>query len=344
MLERRPGADVAAQMSEDIRDETELIQTYLAPLAAERPGAFGLADDAALIPTVAGVDLVVSSDPIIAGVHFFADDRADDIAWKALAVNVSDLIAKGSEPLSYILTLAFPQRPQRDWMASFATGLAAAQAEFGCALIGGDTDRTPGPLTIGVTMFASSPRGTFVRRQGAAVGDVVYVTGTLGDAAAGLALRLDAQAFGDFTEGDRSFLIGRYLRPSPRLALAATLRAHATAAIDISDGLMKDLSRLLGSAGGLAAPFSALPLSTALSNALMSTGAVADMVLAGGGDYEVLFTVAEPDCEAMERDAAACGVAVTAIGAIVPESGVLFVDASGRAIVPRRSGYDHFAR
>ena len=170
-------------MTGKVANETELIQTYLAPLAAGFPGALGLADDCALIASDAAHDLVVTTDPIIAGVHFFASDRADDIAWKALAVNVSDLIAKGAAPLAYTMAIAFPQAPDRSWMAAFADGLKAAQLAFGCQLIGGDTDRTPGPLSISITVFGQVPCGQMIKRSSARQGDHVFVTGTLGDSA-----------------------------------------------------------------------------------------------------------------------------------------------------------------
>jgi thiamine-monophosphate kinase len=203
-----------------ITSETELIETYLAPLAAGAPGAFDLKDDAALIEMEAGFDLVVSTDPVIAGVHFFADDEPQNIAWKALAVNVSDLAAKGAEPIAYTMALAFPEAPRRDWMAAFSAGLREAQTAFGCTLIGGDTDRTSGPLSIGVTAFGKVPRGLMVRRGSALIGDRVFVTGTIGDSALGLQLRKSPEAFGaSLSQSDSEFLVSRYLRPQPRVML-----------------------------------------------------------------------------------------------------------------------------
>jgi thiamine-monophosphate kinase len=325
-----------------VENETDLIQTYLAPLARGMPGAFGLKDDAALISTEPGIDFVISSDPIIAGVHFLATDRADDIAWKALAVNVSDLAAKGATPYAYILTLAFPEAPERAWMASFVQGLAAAQDDFGCHLIGGDTDMTPGPLSIGVTAIGTVPKGGFVRRRGAAPGDHVFVTGTIGDAALGLAIHRDPTLFAEvLTEGDRSLLVGRYLRPSPRTALAEVLREHASAALDISDGLLKDLLRL-AAPSGLTLALDSIPMSTPVRAALASDPRVADAVLGGGDDYELLVAVPEDAVPAFAQGAARVGVSVSDLGVLEAGAALDVLGPEGTRIVPRRFGYDHF--
>lgn len=330
--------------SERVESETDLIQTYLAPLACKMPGAFGLRDDAALLSPEPGTDIVLTTDPIIAGVHFLPSDHPGDIAWKALAVNVSDLAAKGAEPLAYLLTLALPQAPKRAWMAAFAQGLAAAQKEFGCHLIGGDTDRTPGPLSIGVTAIGTLPAGAFVPRQGAAAGDHVFVTGTLGDAAVGLALHRDPELFANaLTEDDRKFLIDRYLRPKPRIALCQMLRAYASAALDISDGLLKDLVRLAGPLG-ITLQFEALPLSPPLRTALAGDARIADAVLAGGDDYELLIAVPPNGAEAFAQQAAHLGVFVSNLGVLQDGLPITVLGHAGTPIEAHRLGYDHFAR
>ncbi len=323
-------------------DETELIQTYLAPLTRGAAGAFDLSDDAAVLSPPAGSDLVISTDPIIAGVHFFADDRADDIAWKALAVNVSDLVAKGATPWAYTMTLAFPAVPDRQWMATFSSGLEAAQHAFGCALVGGDTDRTPGPLAIGVTAIGLVKTGDMIRRRTARAGDHVVVTGTLGDSALGLTLHRAPAAFGsEMMAGDAAFLIGRYLRPNPRLELVPALRCYATAALDISDGFLKDCERLVGS-GGLTVPFSRLPLSPSARSAVAAEPGLRSAILAGGDDYEVLFSVAPEDVGHVVKAAANVGVNVTDLGVITGTSGISVVDSDGQEIRNAVSGYDHF--
>ncbi len=307
------------------------------------PGAFGLRDDAALIAPEPGTDLVISTDPIIAGVHFIASDRADDIAWKALAVNVSDLVAKGAEPLAYTLALAFPEPPERAWMADFASGLKSAQTAFGCHLIGGDTDHTTGPLSIGVTAIGVLPRGSFVPRTGTRAGDHIFVTGTLGDSALGLALHRNPALYDTvLTEGDKSFLIGRYLRPSPRLAMIAVLRAYATAALDVSDGLGKDLARLAGG-NGVSVRVQDLPLSSPARAAMTADASVMDAVVSGGDDYEVLFAVVPERLAAFKKAAAITAVSTTHIGVLSVTPGVSFVDQDGRPIAFKRSGYDHFS-
>jgi len=326
-----------------VESETDLIQTYLAPLAQGMPGAFGLLDDAALISPEPGTDLVVSSDPIVAGVHFLAGDRPGDIAWKALAVNVSDLAAKGAKPLAYLMTLALPEAPERTWMAAFSDGLRGAQDTFGCWLIGGDTDRTPGPLAVGVTIIGSLPSGTFVRRRGAAAGDHVFVTGTIGDAALGLAIHRNPALFADImTEGDRRQLVGRYLRPSPRLGLAEELRRHASAALDISDGFLKDLARLAGDLG-LAFRLASVPTSAPVRTALANDARVADAILAGGDDYELLVAVPPKSVEAFAQGAMRSGVNVSDLGALRVGSGLAVLAADGAPLEARRFGYDHFS-
>ncbi|HVZ04974.1 thiamine-phosphate kinase [Hyphomicrobium sp.] len=325
-----------------VTSETDLVQTYLAPLADGMPGAFGLADDAALVSSDPGTDLVFSTDPIIAGVHFFPDDHPRDIAWKALAVNVSDIAAKGARPTAYLMTLAFPEAPLRSWMAEFAHGLAEAQTEFGCRLIGGDTDRMTGPLSIGVTMIGTLPSGTFVKRHGARSGDHVFVTGTIGDAALGLALRRNPALFSDaLSADDRRFLIDRYLRPRPRYALAPVLRTYATAALDISDGLLKDLTRLAGNAG-LVLRFPAIPLSRAARKVLAADQRVCDAILGGGGDYELLAAVSPDRSSAFAEGAREAGIDIHNIG-MVDGADIHVLDADGTKIGPREFGYDHFS-
>lgn len=328
-----------------ILGEDGLVQTYLAPLAAGYPGAFALTDDCAVIAPRPGFDLVVKTDPIAAGVHFFAADDPADIGWKALAVNVSDLAAKGARPLVYLLALSFPEAPTHAWMKALAAGLREAQDAFGMHLIGGDTDRRPGPVSITPTVMGEVPSGRMVRRGTARAGDLLYVSGTLGDAALGLALRRaagQARAWG-LSEADTGSLATRYLRPRPRLALSSALLEHARAAMDLSDGLAKDLGRMCRASGVAAsARVELVPLSGAASAALTVDPGVIGSVLAGGDDYEVLAAIPPEHATAFETASAASGVRVTRIGHVLAGDGVTIVGRDGNPLSLARAGYDHF--
>jgi thiamine-monophosphate kinase len=331
-------------VSDRVANETELIQTYLAPLAAGAPGAFGLKDDAALIKIEPGFDLVVSTDPVIAGVHFFADDAPRDIAWKALAVNVSDLVAKGAEPFAYTMALAFPEAPRRDWMAAFCAGLQEAQTAFGCTLVGGDTDKTTGPLSVGITAFGKIPVGKLVRRNGARVGDHVFITGTIGDSALGLKLRRTPDAL-KLDDEYRRFLLSRYLRPMPRLAMATVLRLYASAALDVSDGLLKDAAHLAaGADASLEIASVGIPLSPAARAAVgLDAGLIQDTAT-GGDDYEILCAVAPENRQPFCQGAAHARMLVSELGILERGSGVTLLLPNGAAFVSRNTGYDHFGR
>jgi thiamine-monophosphate kinase len=326
--------------------EEAIIGEFWAPLAAGFPGAFGLRDDCAAITPEPGSDLVVTTDAVIAGVHFFPGEDAGAIAWKALAVNVSDLVAKGATPLAYVMSLALPQAPQRAWLAVFAEGLRRAQEAFGCSLIGGDTDRTPGPLSVSITAFGTVPTGRMVRRSTAKLGDAIYVSGTIGDAALGLALRRDpelARRCG-LDVAARAHLDARYRQPRPPIALRAALLAHANAAMDISDGLVKDFDRLCrasGSGGEIDA--TAVPLSLAARTVVAAGGATLADLITGGEDYEVLAAIAPQHVEKFEQAAAAAGPPVARIGFIADGArGVRVRDGSGRAMAFTKTGWDHF--
>ena len=331
-------------LADKITNETELIQTYLAPLAAGAPGAFGLADDAALLTPEPGTSLVISCDPIIAGVHFFPTDRADDIAWKALAVNVSDLAAKGALPLAYTMALALPEAPGRAWMSEFSAGLKSAQLAFGCHLIGGDTDRTPGPLSISITAFGKVPHGQMIARGGAKIGDFVFVTGTLGDAALGLKLRQSPEALGTSMTADaRQHFLSRYLRPRPRLETVPLLRQYASAALDISDGLVKDAGRLAnGANAALSIETRHLPFSIAAEQALAGDASLITTLVSGGDDYEILFAVPAEKHEAFIAHARLHGTVISEIGRLTAGTGVTITLPNGHPLAIHNTGYDHF--
>jgi thiamine-monophosphate kinase len=325
--------------------EDRLIARYFRPLA-KHPGAFGLIDDAAAITPPAGADLVLTTDVIVGGVHFFADDPADQVAKKALRVNLSDLAAKGAKPLGFLLTLALPKAIGEAWLKVFAGGLGADAEAYACPLLGGDSVRTPGPVTISITAFGSLPRGSMVRRSGARPGDRVVMTGTIGDAALGLVQRRVAGAVKrwrlDRTE--RHHLADRYLLPQPRNAIAEALRLHASAAMDISDGLVGDLGKLCAASGTTAViEVERLPLSAAARKVVAAERARIDTVLTGGDDYEIVCTVASEKLAPFRAAAAAAGVVVSEIGSMVANSGMpRFLDRDGKVLLFKRPSFSHF--
>jgi thiamine-monophosphate kinase len=323
--------------------EDSLIARYFQPLATD-PGAFGLGDDAAILKSL-GDDLVVTTDAIVEGVHFLADDPAGSIARKALRVNLSDLAAKGATPAGFVLTLAL-RRADDGWLAPFARGLGQDAATFGCPLLGGDTVSTPGPLMISITAFGRVPAGRMVHRLGARPGDRVVVSGTIGDATLGLDI-LKGGAVAAGLAGDaaaRDLLVGRYRVPQPRSALAKAVRDHASAAMDVSDGLAGDLAKLCA-ASGVSAVIDApgIPLSAPAAG-LLARGTVGiGALVSGGDDYEVLCTVPENRYDAFAQAARQAGVAVTAIGSIIAgASAPAFLDGQGREIPLPRLSYSHF--
>lgn len=327
------------------RGETELIANLFEPLARDYDGSLGLMDDAALLTPAPGEELVLTADMLVAGVHFLGDAAPADAAFKALAVNVSDLIAKGAAPEIYLLTIALPGKPDRAWLSGLTDGFADAQAAFGCVLAGGDTVSTPGPLTLSITAIGRLPDGGMVRRSGARAGDRVYVTGTIGDAAAGLNLLRDrdgavADAIGEENAG---FLASRYWRPQPNPRLATVLREHASAAMDISDGLAGDFAKLC-SASACAGTIEAdrVPCSDAVLASLEAGLVRLEDLLSGGDDYEVLASVPEEKCAAFERAVAMAGSRATALGEMSAGAGAELTGIDGKPMRFSQPGYDHF--
>jgi thiamine-monophosphate kinase len=320
--------------------EDRLIQRFFAPLATH-PGALGLADDAAFIKPPAGCDLVLKTDAIIGGVHFFPDDAAQTVAGKALRVNLSDLAAKGATPLGFLLSLALPKDVSDAWLANFAEGLRSDAVLYGCPLFGGDTDRTPGPVTVSIAMFGSVPEGTMVRRAGARIGDRIFVSGTIGDAALGLAVRNGK----DWQLGDaqRQHLIARYLLPQPRNALAEAVRRHASAAMDVSDGLVGDFAKLCrASAVSAGIEAAAVPLSDAAKAVIAADAAALETALTGGDDFEIVCTVPQASADSFRAAAAAVKVPVTDIGAIAAGEGVRVLGTNGEPLSFAKASYSHF--
>lgn len=328
--------------------EFELIAELFAPLAREAAGAFGLTDDAALYRASPGMETVLTVDAMVEGVHFLPSDPPDAIARKLLRVNLSDLAAKGARPRGYLLVTALPGTCSMSWLEDFVAGLAGDQAEFGITLWGGDTVSTPGPLTLSLTAIGEVEEGAMLPRGGARAGDRVYVTGTIGDAALGLAVlqgRLHSAP-----DEDRAFLADRYRLPQPRVALGCALGGIVHAALDVSDGLVADLTHMC-EASGLAATIRAadVPLSTAGAAMLLAENDVTfSSLLTGGDDYELVLAVSAEEEEAFLAAAAGAGVPVALIGHLedranrAPETPVQVVDAQGEPIAVAHSGFRHF--
>jgi thiamine-monophosphate kinase len=322
----------------------------LAPLTAGAPGAYGLTDDCARLSPRPGRDLVLKTDPVRAGVHFFPDDPPDAIAWKALAVNMSDLAAKGAEPIAYLMAISFPEPPTRAWALKFIKGLSDAQRAFNCHLIGGDTDRSPGPLSISITALGDVPAGTMVRRATASVGDAIFVSGTIGDSGLGLRLHTDArgglrtlQRQWNLSDEHVSHLIGRYLRPQPRLELAGLIRKHASASMDVSDGLIKDLERMCKASGvGAEISLHATPVSAAARAVLAVDPHALSALLTAGDDYEILAAIPTAGASEFESKTKQMGTAMHRIGTFVDGAAVTARQPDGTILRFDRTGWDHF--
>jgi thiamine-monophosphate kinase len=309
--------------------EFALIERYFRPLA-DNADAFGLTDDAAAYRQRPGDDLVLTTDTVAAGIHFFADDPPDAIARKALRVNISDLASKGATPYGYLLALALPENWTERWLSRFAAALAADQKTYGVTLIGGDTTKAADGLSITITAIGRVPKGEMVLRAGAEPGDAIFVSGTIGDAALGLRIR---QGRLKLARGGKA-LVDRYLNPQPRVSLAPVVLRHASAAMDVSDGLVGDLGHICDVSGvGAEIQAAAVPLSPQVALALRAEPKLLGAVLNGGDDYEILATVPERLADAYLAEAANAGVAVTRIGTILREKGPPVVrDAKGNAI------------
>lgn len=323
-------------------DEFDLIAQLFAPLSASYPGAFNLTDDAALMDLLAGQQAVLTMDAMVAGVHFFADDPADLIARKLVRVNLSDLAAKGAVPFAVMLAAAFPGDVEAAWLRTFADGLRQDMAEFSIALIGGDTVSTPGPLTLTLTAFGHVPTGQALLRSGAQAGDLIWLSGTLGDSSLGLQVRNGQRA--DLNPQHRDFLIDRYLLPRPRVELGPALVGLASAGMDISDGLVQDLGHLARQSC-LAAEIhlADLPLSAAARAVLTEDDSCLATVLTGGDDYEIAFTAPPSQTQRIRQLADDSGVALSVIGRMRAGQGVTVVDRHGKALAVAHGGWRHFS-
>ncbi len=327
--------------------EFDLIERYF-----KRPAhkaALGVGDDCALLLPTPGMQLAVSSDMLVEGRHFLSTVDPERLGHKALAVNLSDLAAIGAEPLGFTLALALP-RPDETWLAGFSRGLLTLADAHGCELVGGDT--TQGPLNICITVFGEVPPGDGLLRQNAQVGDDIYISGTIGDARLALEVfrgmhSLSAPAF------EQARL--RMEQPTPRVALGIALRAIANAAIDISDGLLGDLSHILkrSSVGAqidtgwlqAAGAFGEARLAAGISPALaeLPWSKRLEFALAGGDDYELCFTAPVNQRELVHAAAWETNTPITRIGRITADQGLVVLDPQGQPIAKRFASFDHFA-
>jgi thiamine-monophosphate kinase len=300
----------------------------------------GIGDDAAVLAVPAGQELVVAIDTLVDGVHFPRGTDPADIGWKALAVNLSDLAAMGANPAWALLALTLPQA-DRGFVEAFVDGFSRLAGAHRLALVGGDTTR--GPLTVSVAVHGFVPPGKALTRAGARAGDAVLVTGTLGDAAAGLNVLQQLRRGEDDRDKLRDYLVGRLHRPTPRLAAGVALREQAHACIDVSDGLLADLGHVCEASGvGAEIDAALLPRSSALLD-LYDDATALQFALGGGDDYELCFCVPPQRLSQVQADLSRLGCGVTRIGRIVAGQGVRVRGRDGEWLEPDTPGWEHFA-
>lgn len=319
------------------QSEFDIIAHYFKNQQVKRDDVtVGIGDDAAIISIPADRQLIVALDTLVAGVHFPDNTQAEDIGYKALAVNLSDLAAMGAAPAWFTLALTLPSA-DKDWLDGFARGLFELAAEHGLELIGGDT--TQGPLTISIQVAGYVPTGRALLRSGARTGDAIYVTGNLGDAALGLRC---LQQAGSFPYNDMA--VYRLNRPQARLAFGQALRGLASACIDISDGLLADLGHILTASNvGARIDRQALPLSVSLQTMCQQDEKNYALALAGGDDYELCFCVSPQHDAALQSAIQQSGLRVTQIGTIEPQAGIRLHHAGQACNMEIQHGYEHFA-
>ena len=324
----------------DVAGEFETIRRLFAPLAHPEWGR-GLTDDVAVVPSRAGYDLVLTKDAIVEGVHFLPTDPLDTVARKLMRVNLSDLAAKGAEPFGYLLACHWSPRCGWPERMMFADGLRADQKVFGVALLGGDTVATSGPAGFSMTLLGWTPKGRTVGRAGARPGDLVFVTGAIGDGWLGLEavqgkLSIDAERVAALSD--------HYRAPTPRTEFALPIRDMATASIDISDGLIADLGHI-AEAGriGIEIDLESVPLSAAGQawfDGRVDEQAALEKLVTGGDDYEIAFTASPRDEAALRRDAERRHLRLTRIGRVTAGQGVV-ARFGGQPVLFARPGFTH---
>ena len=314
--------------------EFDLIKRHFTRPAAN--AVLGVGDDCALVDVTNGMDLAVSMDTMVSGTHFFPDVDPENLGHKALAVNLSDMAAMGAMPYWAMLAVTLPN-VNHDWLSAFAKGFFDLAQEYNVSLIGGDTTR--GPLALTVTIMGEVPAGAALRRSGAKVGNDVWVSGNVGDAALAVAHRHGRLVL---AEADYHEAVMRLYEPTPRVALGQALRGLATAAIDISDGLLADLTHICRLSGvGATVEYHAIPVS-GIGVKHIGTEAGRNAILAGGDDYELCFTAHPNSRESIQELADVLGMPITRIGQIKRGKGVSLLNKDGKPVQIDGRGYDHF--
>lgn len=325
--------------------EFELISRFFAPLADKIPGAFELTDDAAVLTPEAGEDIVVTTDKLVSGIHFPVGDPPELVASRLLAVNLSDLAAMGAKPWVYTLSIALPEECDIHWLKGFAQGLARAQETFSISLVGGDTVSTPGPLSVCLTALGSINKGQELRRSDAKPGDVIYVSGSIGDAALGL--RVQKGEIQGLAKKHRTALLTRFQQPVPRVQLGAGLRGLAHGVTDISDGLVADLGHICQTSHcNATVRLAQVPFSSSSIAAFALDRALKETAITGGDDYELLFTASPSRGKEIKKLSKDLGLPLTAIGEILEMTGeagtVQIIDETDKEIPIKKDGYRHF--
>jgi len=333
------GGDDKVSIPGSVPGEFSLIERLFAPLAGE--GAFALKDDAALFTPAPGRQLVLTKDTIAEGRHYLPDDPPGDVARKLLRVNLSDLAAKGATPRGYLLSCAWSATTTYEWMAAFAAGLAADQKQFGLQLLGGDTIKVDGPSVFSLTAIGDVAEGKMVLRSGAQPGDDLWVTGTIGDGALGL---MAARGELDFLSGsENEYLVGRYRVPEPPVDFGKNLSEVASAALDVSDGLLADLGCLCQSSSvGAQVRQEAIPTSDAMKQYLATHPDGWNLVFGGGDDYQTLFAAPVEMQKAISSAAANIGITAIRIGELTADPKIAVLDGAGAPVDVSSTGFTHF--
>lgn len=318
-----------------MNDEFDLIHQYFEPLSSGAPGARGLLDDAATISPSKGCELIVTMDTVVAGVHYLADEKPINIVAKLMGSNLSDLAAMGATPRGFTLSCAWPKDIHGDDIQAFAHAMGDWVQAYSFPLLGGDTVKTDHNAVFTLTAFGEAPMGQAISRDGAKIGDDVFVTGTIGDGALGL---LAAQnKFATLSKDDRAYLADRYRVPQPRISVGKSLIGKANACIDVSDGLVQDLGHIAKTSNvRVEIQLDAIPLSRAAKNLIESNLEMMSLILSGGDDYELAFAsaITPPMSD----------IPITWIGSVVTGDPDVIVKASdGNLVETLKSGYNHFA-